>query len=45
MSVTPLSDLDLTPVPFGSAVADARRNTVDLACHAERPATREWGLA
>jgi len=34
----PLSVLDLAPVPLGSTPADALRNTLDLARHAER-----WG--
>ncbi len=33
---TPLSVLDLSPVPAGSDAAQALRNTVDLARHAER---------
>ena len=32
----PLSVLDLTPVPAGSTDADAIRNTIDLARHADR---------
>src|SRR4051794_31245076 len=36
--MTPLSVLDLAPVPLGSAPADALRNTLDLARHAE-----QWG--
>jgi luciferase family oxidoreductase group 1 len=34
--MTPLSVLDLTPVPAGATAADAIRNTVDLARHADR---------
>ncbi len=36
----PISILDLTPVPSGSSPADAIRNTVDLARHADR-----WGYS
>lgn len=36
----PLSILDLTPVPSGSSPADAIRNTLDLARHADR-----WGYS
>lgn len=35
MTTTPLSVLDLAPVPDGSTAADALRNTIDLAQHAE----------
>ena len=39
----PLSILDLTPVPSGSTTADAIRNTVDLARHADGWGyTRHW---
>ncbi|MDQ0468640.1 LLM class flavin-dependent oxidoreductase [Labrys wisconsinensis] len=38
MPLPPLSVLDLAPVPLGSTPADALRNTLDLARHAER-----WG--
>lgn len=42
MSV-PLSILDLTPVPSGSSTADAIRNTIDLALHADQWGyTRHW---
>ncbi len=34
--MTPLSVLDLTPVPAGATDGDAIRNTVDLARHADR---------
>ncbi len=34
--MTPLSVLDLTPVPAGATAGDAIRNTVDLARHADR---------
>ncbi len=36
--MTPLSILDLVPVRVGDTPADALRNTLDLAQHAER-----WG--
>ncbi|MBB6374160.1 alkanesulfonate monooxygenase SsuD/methylene tetrahydromethanopterin reductase-like flavin-dependent oxidoreductase (luciferase family) [Pseudonocardia eucalypti] len=36
MNATPLSVLDLSPVPAGGTAADALRNTVDLAQVAER---------
>jgi luciferase family oxidoreductase group 1 len=41
----PLSILDLAPVPEGSDVADALRNTLDLARHAERLGYRRFWLA
>jgi alkanesulfonate monooxygenase SsuD/methylene tetrahydromethanopterin reductase-like flavin-dependent oxidoreductase (luciferase family) len=44
-AVTPLSVLDLAPVPSGSTVADALHNTVDLARHAERLGYRRYWLA
>src|SRR3954463_8632348 len=37
--MTPFSVLDLAPVPHGSTPADALRNTLDLAQHAE-----QWGF-
>jgi hypothetical protein len=43
--VTPLSILDLSPIASGSGVADALRNTVDLARHAERLGYRRYWLA
>jgi len=36
--MTPFSVLDLAPVPVGSTPADALRNTLDLARHAD-----QWG--
>ncbi|WP_304118538.1 LLM class flavin-dependent oxidoreductase [Mycolicibacterium bacteremicum] len=41
----PLSILDLAPVPAGSTAADALRNTVDLAQHAERWGFRRYWVA
>lgn len=41
----PLSVLDLTPVSAGSTVAEALRNTVDLARAAERAGYRRYWLA
>ncbi|KAA2244049.1 LLM class flavin-dependent oxidoreductase [Salinarimonas soli] len=41
----PLSILDLAPVPLGSTPADALRNTVDLARHAEAWGYRRYWLA
>src|ERR671917_887978 len=43
--MTPLSVLDLAPVPQGFAPADALRNTLDLARHAERWGYRRYWLA
>ena len=43
--VTPLSVLDLAPIPSGSTVADALHNTIDLACHAEQLGYRRFWLA
>jgi luciferase family oxidoreductase group 1 len=41
--MTPLSVLDLAPVPEGSSVGDALRNTLDLARHVDRLGyTRYW---
>jgi luciferase family oxidoreductase group 1 len=42
---TPLSVLDLVPIPQGQTPADALRNTVDLARHAERWGYRRYWLA
>ncbi|MET8975682.1 LLM class flavin-dependent oxidoreductase [Streptomyces sp. NPDC004539] len=43
MSGTPLGILDLVPISSGSTAADALRNSVDLARHAERLGyTRYW---
>jgi luciferase family oxidoreductase group 1 len=36
MANTPLSVLDLVPIPSGATAADALRNSIDLAQHAER---------
>jgi len=41
----PYSILDLAPVRFGGTVADAYRNTLDLARHAERWGYRRFWLA
>lgn len=41
----PLSVLDLAPVPEGSSVGDALRNTIDLAQHAERLGFNRYWLA
>jgi luciferase family oxidoreductase group 1 len=41
----PLSILDLTPVPSGSSPADAIRNTVDLARHADALGYHRYWLA
>lgn len=43
--MTPFSLLDLAPVPEGSTVADALRNTLDLARHAEAAGYRRYWLA
>jgi alkanesulfonate monooxygenase SsuD/methylene tetrahydromethanopterin reductase-like flavin-dependent oxidoreductase (luciferase family) len=45
MSPTPLSILDLSPVPSGGRVADALRNTLDLARRAEQFGYRRYWLA
>src|SRR5215212_2276502 len=43
IAMTPISVLDLAPVPLGSTPADALRNTLDLARHAEHWGyTRYW---
>jgi luciferase family oxidoreductase group 1 len=41
----PFSILDLSPVPMGSSVAQALRNTIDLARHAERWGYHRYWLA
>ncbi|TYK51312.1 LLM class flavin-dependent oxidoreductase [Actinomadura decatromicini] len=41
----PLSVLDLAPVPAGGGPADAVRNTLDLARHAERAGYRRYWIA
>ncbi|MEU7818410.1 LLM class flavin-dependent oxidoreductase [Pseudonocardia sp. NPDC049154] len=41
----PLSVLDLAPIAAGSSVAEALRNTIDLARHAERQGYRRYWLA
>jgi luciferase family oxidoreductase group 1 len=41
----PLSILDLAPIPLGSDAAQALRNTLDLAQHAERWGYRRYWLA
>jgi luciferase family oxidoreductase group 1 len=43
--VVPLSILDLAPVPQGKTPADALRNTLDLAQHAERWGYQRFWLA
>ncbi|GGO32217.1 LLM class flavin-dependent oxidoreductase [Micromonospora parathelypteridis] len=45
MSPTPLSILDLSPVPAGGTVTDALRNTVDLARRAEQSGYHRYWLA
>jgi alkanesulfonate monooxygenase SsuD/methylene tetrahydromethanopterin reductase-like flavin-dependent oxidoreductase (luciferase family) len=45
MSSTPLSILDLSPVPSGGTVVDALRNTVDLARRAEQSGYHRYWLA
>lgn len=47
MSAAPaaLSVLDLTPVPSGSSLSDAVRNTIDLAQHAEQAGYHRYWLA
>jgi luciferase family oxidoreductase group 1 len=42
---TPLSILDLSPVPSGSTPGDALRNSIDLARHAEALGLRRYWLA
>jgi luciferase family oxidoreductase group 1 len=42
---TPLSVLDLSPIPSGSTAGDALRNTLDLARHAELLGFRRYWLA
>jgi luciferase family oxidoreductase group 1 len=44
-SRVPLSVLDLAPIAAGSSVAEALRNTIDLARHAERQGYRRYWLA
>ena len=44
-SVPPLSVLDLAPVPEGSSVGEALRNTLSLARHAERLGFNRYWLA
>ena len=43
--MVPLSILDLAPVPAGSTVGDALRNSLDLARHAERLGYRRYWVA
>ncbi|MEU7972410.1 LLM class flavin-dependent oxidoreductase [Micromonospora sp. NPDC049089] len=45
MPSTPLSILDLSPVPAGGTVTDALRNTVDLARRAEQSGYHRYWLA
>ncbi len=42
---TPLSVLDLAPIPLGSTAGDALRNSLDLARHAERLGYRRHWVA
>lgn len=42
---TPLSVLDLSPIPSGSTAGDALRNSIDLAKHAEALGLRRYWLA
>ena len=43
MANTPLAILDLVPISSGSTAAQALRNSIDLACQAERAGyTRHW---
>jgi luciferase family oxidoreductase group 1 len=42
---TPLSVLDLSPIPSGSTAGDALRNTIDLARHADALGLRRYWLA
>ncbi len=42
---TPISILDLVPIPQGHTAADGLRNTLDLAQHAERWGYRRYWLA
>ncbi len=44
-SSTPLSILDLSPIPAGSTAAAALRNSLDLARHAERLGYRRYWVA
>src|SRR6266851_602306 len=43
--MVPLSVLDLAPIVAGATAADAFRNTLDLARHAERLGYRRYWLA
>jgi luciferase family oxidoreductase group 1 len=43
--MVPFSVLDLSPIPEGAAAADALRNTLDLARHAEALGYRRYWLA
>ena len=43
--MTPLSVLDLSPVPEGASFGEALRNTIDLARHAERLGFERYWLA
>jgi luciferase family oxidoreductase group 1 len=43
--VTPISILDLSPIPKGATAAEALRNTLALAQHAERLGYRRYWLA
>ncbi|HEY1386069.1 MAG TPA: LLM class flavin-dependent oxidoreductase, partial [Dongiaceae bacterium] len=43
--MVPFSVLDLSPIPEGATAADALRNTLDLARHAETLGYRRYWLA
>ncbi|HEU5362509.1 MAG TPA: LLM class flavin-dependent oxidoreductase [Gaiellaceae bacterium] len=45
MPIPPLSILDLAPIPAGATAADALRNTIDLARHADEWGYRRYWLA
>jgi luciferase family oxidoreductase group 1 len=45
VTIPPLSILDLAPIPEGATAAEALRNTVDLARHAEEWGYRRYWLA
>jgi luciferase family oxidoreductase group 1 len=44
-ALPPLSVLDLSPIVEGGSAADALRNTIDLACHAEALGYRRYWVA
>ena len=45
MAATPLGVLDLVPISSGSTASAALRNSIDLACHAERLGYRRHWFA